>query len=87
MATERKQFCFSGIECHKPSVTTFNNTTQVYSSSPADSTFSTKWTYQDWNREWCHMHRSLFLKIAKIINKNQGVRLAQKLIPEELQHW
>ena len=29
MATERKQFCFSGIECHKPSVTPFHNTTQV----------------------------------------------------------
>ena len=30
------------------------------SSSPADSTFSKK-TYQHWNREWGHLHRSLFL--------------------------
>ena len=31
------------------------------SSSPADSTFLKKQTYQDWNREWHHLHRSLFL--------------------------
>ena len=29
MAIERKQFCFSGIDYHKPSVTPFHNTTQV----------------------------------------------------------
>ena len=29
MAIERKQFRFSGIECHKPSVTLFHNTMQV----------------------------------------------------------
>ena len=26
------------------------------SCSPADSTFSKKQTYQDWSREWCHLH-------------------------------
>ena len=29
------------------------------SNSPANSTFSKK--YQDWNREWCHLNKSLFL--------------------------
>ena len=30
-------------------------------SSPADSICSKHQTYQDWNREWCHLCRSLFL--------------------------
>ena len=37
LAIERKQFRFSGIECHKPSVTHSTTLCRSNSSSPADS--------------------------------------------------
>ena len=59
MVIERKQFPFSEIECHKPSVTPqyYAGLTQVHQSLPP----SHKPRLTKTGIEWFHLHRSLFL--------------------------